>query len=223
MKTLFLFIGIIVLASTTCAQNEPLRGSGKVIKNTFLLNGFDKVEIKDFDGKVNIEVGKTFSVQTEVDDNLQPLLEVTVNNGVLKISLRGNRNNRLYVENTNIRIRICMPEISVLEHNSNSNLVVDGVIGRYFRISNIDNGSATINGSIDELDIVKSGNGNVYAEKLVAKKIKILSSGNGSVIVKTDCPFNARSSGNGNIVNMGKGRADESSVVTGNGKLRYSE
>jgi Putative auto-transporter adhesin, head GIN domain len=209
MKKLFVFISIITLAKMAGAQNGPLTGSGKIIKNTLSLNDFDKVEIKDLDGKVEIEVGKPFSVQTEVDDNLQPLLEVVVKNGILLVYLKGNSNNRLYVENTHIRIHIALPEISVLEHNSNSDLVVNGIGGRYFRIRNTDNGSATINGAIEELDIIKRGNGNVRVDKLVAKHIKVLSSGNGSVFLNTDFPFNARSTGNGKIINSGKGKAGD--------------
>jgi Putative auto-transporter adhesin, head GIN domain len=223
MKQLFVVIGMLWLTKMTSAQNGPLIGSGKVITNTLAVNGFDKVEIRDLDGKVEIEVGKAFSVITEVDDNFQSLLELAVKNGTLVVLLKGNRNNRLYVENTHIRIRIAMPEISVLEHNSNSSLVVNGIVGRYFRISNTDNGSATLNGSIDELDIIKSGNGNLRADKLVAKRIKVLSSGNGSVFLNTDFPFNARSRGNGNIINVGKGRADGSTSTTGNGELKYNE
>ena len=168
---------------------------------------------------MEVTVGKPFSISISIDDNLAGLLEVSAASNTLSIKLKGNRNNKLYIENTHIVIQISMPKISILNHNGNSNLIVNDISGQYFKLKNNDNGNVQINGVIDELEISNHGNGNVHAEGLAAKKITIHKSGNGYIMIDTDDTFSANGSGNGDVVNKGKGRADEGSHISGNGQV----
>lgn len=201
------------------AQRGPLNGSGNIITKTFDEKDFDKIELKDLAGKATIEVGKPFSIQIDIDDNLEKLLSVKVNNGKLKIEFEGNQNNKMYIENTNVSVRISLPEISVLEHSGNNQLVVNGIIGRYFRLEKTGNGDAVLNGSIDKLDIKKSGNGDVHATNLIAQEAEVHSSGNGDVMVNAAKTFNASGSGNGDIKNTGAALASTYSSKSGNGDI----
>ena len=93
----FILSGVIGVNSSITfikAQKGPLNGSGKIISKTFDNKDFDKIELKDFDGKVEIEVGKPFSISIDIDDNLEKLLSVKENNGKLKIEFEGNENNK---------------------------------------------------------------------------------------------------------------------------------
>lgn len=221
MKKFFLTTLTILSMLFSTAQKGPLKGSGKIVNKTFEYKDFDKVELADLDGKAEIEIGKPFAVSVAVDDNLESLLNITEKNGELRIELTGNLNNRMYIEETNISIKITMPEISVLKHRGNGNLYVTGITGRCFRIKNSGNGNAFLKGSIDELNIVCYGNGTVKAEELLAKSIKINKSGNGNVYVNANNPFTANGSGNGDIINKGKGKADAGSNISGNGEIKY--
>lgn len=213
---------LLCITTILQAQKGPLNGSGKIVNRSFGYKNFDKVELADLAGKAEIEIGKPFAVSVAVDDNLESLLDVSEKNGELRIELTGNLNNRLYIEETNISIKISMPEISFLKHRGNGNLYVTGITGHYFRIKNSGNGNAFLKGSVDELDISCSGNGTVKAEELLAKSIKINKSGNGNVYVNADSPFSANGSGNGDIINTGKGKADAGSNINGNGEIKYS-
>jgi hypothetical protein len=166
-----------------------------------------------------VEVGKPFSIAVTIDDNLQPLLGVSENNGTLTVELKGNRANQLYIEETNIRIKISMPEVSVMFHRGNSSLIVTGIVGRYFRLENSGNGNATLSGSIDELDLICRSNGTINAQQLIAKTTEASAKGNGNIYINTASLFSASVSGNGNVVNKGKGKADASSSATGNGRI----
>lgn len=213
---------LLVLISIQCtAQKSPLKGSGKIVNKTFEYKNFDKVELNNLDGTIELVIGKPFAVSIAIDDNLEPLLSVKENDGKLQIELKGNNNNKMYIEETNIKVSISMPEISVLEHMGNSNLKVTGISGRYFRIKNRGNGNAVISGSIDELDIICRDNGNVNAKDVIAKSVKINRSGNGNVYINTDNTFIANSSGNGNVVNEGIGMADSNSSASVNGEIKY--
>lgn len=223
MKKLLMIVAILSLVSCyTQAQRGPLRGSGKLIAKTFDFRDFDKLNLEDLDGKIEVEIGKPFSVMIEIDENLEPLLEVTKENqeGILSIGLKGNYNNKMYIEDTRIKVKVTMPEASVIQHRGNSNLHVMGIVGRYFRLENNGNGSTTLQGSIDELDIKKNGNGEVKAQGLVAKTAKVKSYGNGNVRVNSQISLTAHGSGNNSVMQFGPGKIDPMSGIMGNGEVR---
>lgn len=223
MKKLLMIIAILSLVSCyTQAQRGPLRGMGKLIAKTFDFRDFDKLDLKDLDGKIEVEIGKPFSVKVEIDENLEPLLEVRKENqeGVLSIGFKGNYNNKMYIEDTRIKVKMTMPEASVIQHRGNSSLHVTGIVGRYFRLENNGNGNATLQGAIDELDIKKNGNGEVKAQGLVAKTAKVKSYGNGNVRVNSQISLTAHGSGNNSVMQFGPGKIDPMSGIMGNGEVR---
>lgn len=196
MKKNILVFTVVILSLTACtAQKGPLKGSGKIVNKIFDYKDFDKVQLQDLDGKVEIETGQSFSIAVAIDDNLENLLSVSVYNGELTIELKGNANNKLYIEETNIAIKITMPELSALKHRGNGNVYVNKLTGNNFTIKNTGNGNIFLNGDIEKLAISSGGNGMVNAEKLLAASVNVNRSGNGNVIINTNNTFNATSSG----------------------------
>jgi hypothetical protein len=183
-----------------CAQNGPLKGSGKIINKTFMLANFSSIHLLDLDGKIEVTVGKPFSITAAIDDNLLPLLDIAVYDGKLEVKLKGNYNNRLYIEATNIDIKICLPQIESVFQRSNGILTVNGIDEKLFNIKNIGNATAYLNGLTDKLEVVCRGNGNVYADKLSAKTITASRSGNGNIYVNELSKVSAQSSGNGDVI-----------------------
>ncbi len=186
MKKLLLGIATVIFVSISYAQRGPLKGSEKIINKTFTYTNFNKVNLRDLDGNVEIEVGKPFAIEVAIDDNLEELLNVSVDDNGLDISLKGNKNNRMYIENTNIKIKIALPSLIYVLHDGNNGLTVNGITGDYFRIKCIDNGSATLSGYVNKLDIVCSGNGTVNAKKLLAKNIETTRRGNGNIFTSKE-------------------------------------
>ncbi len=212
---------ILLLSISVSAQKGPLKGSGNIITKTFNYTSFDKVELNNLDGNVTITVGKPFTISINIDDNLENLLQVKESNGILSVSLAGNKNNKMYIENTNIKVTITMPEISVLEQNGNNSVWVNGIVGRYFKLNSMGNGDINIKGVIDEMDMIKSGNGNVDSKGLLAKKVKLDKTGNGNIEMNTDTNFELSKMGNGDIINYGKGKAIIVGTHSGNGNIIY--
>jgi hypothetical protein len=213
---------IVLILMFPSLVNAQLFGTGKIITREFNYKDFDKVSIEDFDGHVEIEVGKPFSVKIEIDENLEPRLKVNKDNSEnqLNIILEGNKNGRLYLEKTRIKIKISMPEAAVISHRGNTNVNVHGIMGRYFRLETSGNGDVFLSGSIDELDIKKSGNGEVKAQKLISKTAKVKSYGNGNVVVNSQISLKAHGTGNCSIIQAGTGKIDPMSGVIGNGDVR---
>jgi Putative auto-transporter adhesin, head GIN domain len=181
MKKIFLAIVTVMCVSIAYAQRGPLEGSGKIINKTFAFSNFDKVNLRDLDGVAEIEVGKPYAISVAIDDNLADLLAVSADDNTLDISLKGNRNNRMYIENTNIKIKISLPSLVYVLHDGNNGLTINRIAGDYFKIKCIDNGSATLSGTVDKLNIVCTGNGTVNARKLVANNIETSRRGNGNI------------------------------------------
>jgi uncharacterized membrane protein YphA (DoxX/SURF4 family) len=214
------FIWLCAMPNAAFAQSRPLRGSGKIITKNFDFTAFTAVELADLDGKTTIEIGKTFAISIEIDDNLEPFLDVKNSDGKLYVGIYKNKNNMRYLEDTGIKIHIMMPEITLLNHHGNSEVTVKGIKGRAFMLENDGNGSTTLTGSTDKLDIKQRGNGSVQAKGLVTKFAEVKSSGNGDVKVNASVSLTANGRGNGSIINVGKGKMEALSGVIGNGEVR---
>ena len=217
MKKIFFAIVLII----TSFANAQLKGSGKIITKTFDYKNFDKVYFEDLDGKIEVEIGKPWSILITIDDNLESLLHLSenVSENELKIQFKGNKDNQMYVENTNLKIKITTPEASVIKNSGNSNLSVQNISGRYFKLENTGNGDSNVSSTIDVLDIIKIGNGDVDASNLNVKKAELKSSGNGDLTVNVSETLSARLTGNGDIINTGKAKFDSGSKKSGNGDL----
>lgn len=205
------------------SQNRPLVGSGKLVTLKYTQSGYDKVNLMDFEGIIDIQIGKPHFVEIQIDDNIAKLVHVDLNKeeNELTISVKGNKNGKLYLEDIHSKITITLPESSVIKHRGNSSVTVEGIIGRYFRFEQQGNGDVKLVGSIDELEITKTGNGGVFAEKLISKTANVNSLGNGNVSICADTSFSAKGVGNGNIIQFGKGKSTVHSSIIGNGRILF--
>ena len=146
--TTSLIMMIIIYSAFT--QGKPLKGSGKLKELTYTKGGYDKLNLLDFEGKITVKIGKPHSVQIKIDDNIAELVEFSLDEAEneLTISVKNNKNGRLYLENINSHILITMPEASVIKHRGNSNVLVEGIMGRYFRIDQQGNGDVRLFGRV---------------------------------------------------------------------------
>jgi hypothetical protein len=222
MKKIVIICNFIFLIFLSNISNAQLFGKGKVITKEYTIKNFDKVSIEDFDGQIEIEIGKPYAIKIEIDENLEPRLTVTKasKENQLNISLEGNKNGKLYLEKTRIKIKVCLPEASFVNHRGNTTVKIQGIAGRYFGMENSGNGDVLMVGSTGELDIRKNGNGNINAGKLVTKTAKVKNYGNGNVIVNSQISLLGLGAGNGSIMQLGPGKIDPLSGIVGNGDVR---
>jgi Putative auto-transporter adhesin, head GIN domain len=213
---LLLFLLICVLQ-----VNAQLKGEGKIITREFDFKDFDELIIEDFDGIVEIEIGKAFAIKVEIDENLEPRLRVNKNgSNQLKLYLDGNTNGKLYLEDVNIKIKISMPSASFIRHRGNTNVSINGVKGHHFKLEQSGNGDVEIEGEVNELDIDKKGNGDVNARKLITKTAKIKTHGNGDITVFAQISLTAIGQGNGDVYQAGPGEIENISGISGNGSVK---
>ena len=137
----------------------------------------------------------------------------------LKIFFKNNTNNKKYIEDSNVKIKITMPKIEAVNHTGNSSLLISNLSEINFKLENSGNGTALISGSVDTLEIINRGNGSTKAKGLLTKNAKIRCSGNGNVYVNVYEKCTAKASGNCSIVNYGKAKFDSQSSRSGNANL----
>jgi hypothetical protein len=102
-----LIIAIVLALSSTFANAQLEVLAIQLPKLTITLILISK--FNDLDGKLEIEVGNHFQSQL-IDDNLSNLLTVIENSDQKQLTLAlKNRNNKMYIENTKIHIKITMP------------------------------------------------------------------------------------------------------------------
>lgn len=209
----------IVTVVMVNAQKGPLTGSGKIVNIAPELKAFTSIELLDMDGIIQVEAGKPYAINIQIDDNLLDLLEMEVKNNTLSVKLKGNLNNKLYIENTNIKVVIQLPALQSVKHRGNDYLAIRGISGNSFSLNHSGNGNVLLMGKAVELEIKKSGNGDINAKELFVQDVTVRSSGNGDVVVNADQNFKANGSGNGDIKNIGNALASLSSSKSGNGDI----
>ena len=218
MKTL---ITIVVILFTSLSAFSQLRGSGKTVTKTYDYQNFAKVNFNDLDGKLDIEVGKPFSISITIDDNLLYLLSVVEQSAdkQLTVSLKSNQNNSKYIENTKIKVKITMPYLTEVSNNGNSSLIVSNINSKTFKSENPVNGSTILSGVVENFEVICRENGNLYADKLIAKNAKVTCRGNGNAKVNVTSSIIATAAANGNIINIGNAPFTKESKIFGNGSL----
>lgn len=218
MKTILITLAMSLITFLSSAQ---LRGSGKTITKTYDYQNFNKIFFEDLDGKLEVEVGKKYSVSITIDDNLIDLISVVEHSAdkILTVALKGNKNNQLYIEDTRIKVKITLPSIIGLKNDSNASLTVNGITGTYLKIETIDNGSTTLLGKVENLEVTNSGNGVLNAKQLLAENAKIKATGNGNVYVNVSQLISAKTSGNCTVINQGKAKCGTESSSKGNSRF----
>jgi DUF4097 and DUF4098 domain-containing protein YvlB len=222
MKKLILsFLLIAISIYTILGQNKPFRGNGIIRTITYSEIGYNKLNLLDLEGKIEIVIGPSHQVLIQIDDNIvnNIVFELNKIENELTISIKDNKNGRLYLENINAKIKITLPESSFIKHRGNSDVSISGISGKNFRFEHEGNGDVILVGSIDELEINKTGNGNVSAEKLNSKTAQINTIGNGDVYINASESFRAKGAGNGDVVQYGKGDSKIFSKLIGNGRI----
>lgn len=211
VKSSLLILALLFVSQITKAQNDT---------KIYDLKDFDKVQIENVNGEVEIELGKSYSITVSGKDNAQEQVQITKSEDKLLVKLDSKfvtdwKNRKV------VKVKIVMPEISKLFNFSNADVSVKNFVGRYFGIENKGNGNVSVSGSfVEQIEIKNNGNGNLETKNIISKKVDITKSGNGDVNIMTDNNFNVEMAGNGDIVNYGKGKAILNKQ-SGTGKVVY--
>jgi Putative auto-transporter adhesin, head GIN domain len=224
MKNVFL-VSILFMVSIAIAmgqKNTQINGNGKLVTvNTpTIATNISNIKIDGIpggNGAIEINVGATeASINIQSDENLVQYFDVQQKGKNLIVAMPKNRNNKLWIENTHIRIVIAVPQLEKLDIEANLNCTVSGLNNTRFELQKSSNGDIQLKGMVQDLQIDKTGNGNIEAKDMVAIDAKINSMGNGDVKVTVNNLLKTNRSGNGSIINYGTASAKKG-LDMGNG------
>lgn len=211
VKSALLITALFFISQITKAQNDV---------KTYDFTEFDKVQIQNINGDIEIEIGKSYSITVSGNEHAQKQVHITKSEGKLLVSLVDKFLND-WKNREVVKVKIVMPEISNLFNYSNADVSIQKFAGRYFGIENKGNGNVLVSGSVVEhIELNNNGNGNLETRNIISKGVNISKAGNGDVSVRTDTNFYVEMNGNGDIVNYGNGKAIIKKQ-SGTGKVLY--
>jgi hypothetical protein len=232
-------LGILLLAAVVaesgCMEYECERGSGNVETITRSIEPFHSLDSR-IPGNVFIEQGDS-SLKIEAEDNILPLLETNVENGVLVIRAK----ERICPQKT-IKIYAGMEEVRSLSlsgsgditgtmpiSSENLDLTITGsgdieLETNTSSLKSLISGSGDIllkgNASSHEIDI--EGSGNIDALELRTEVTRVSIRGSGNANVYADRKLDTNISGSGNV--FYEGNPEEFNMqVSGSGEVKSKD
>jgi hypothetical protein len=220
-----------MLAESGCVEYECEHGSGNVETITRGIEPFHSLDSR-ISGNVFIEQGSS-SLRIEAEDNILPLLETSVENGVLVIS-----SEKCILPQKTIKIYAGMEEVrslslsgsgyitgTTLIDSKNLDLANTGSDDIEIKVNanslkSLISGSGAIhlkgNASSHEIEI--AGSGNMDAPELRTEVTKVSISGSGNAKVYADRRLDTYISGSGNVF-YGGNPEEFSKQISGSGKI----
>lgn len=215
MKILLMAVFSCSVLLFSCSKAK-ITGSGTVVTEERNVSDFYSIKVMG-STKVYISQGLSFNVSAKTYQNILPLLQTRVENGVLIIDFKNNSK----VTNDNSEVTITMPSISSLTVNGDGSI---STLGTYTGLNNLSvslsgGGSININkAAVLNYIINLSDSGAVNSYGVLAENAIVKINGSGNASLSLTGSLNANISGSGNIYYKGNG-VQVTSQITGTGKV----
>lgn len=186
MKLLRYVLLMLLLMNSACNFQRPeqIDGSGDIIKKSFDVQGFNKIEL-DTVGDMYIKQGAADSLMIEADDNILPLLEVHMDGDTLILRAKG-IGHRLK-PSSKLIYTITVKTLTKVATNASGNIHAAAL-------------------EANDLFVMATGSGDVMLASVVAPQLWLESDGSGSVFIDQVKSQNvqANTRGSGDIKLAGK-------------------
>ncbi|WEF35379.1 head GIN domain-containing protein [Pseudoduganella chitinolytica] len=238
-----LIAAIALLVPLAAPQASPLgwliggdkvQGSGKVVNETRQVGRFHGVELA-LAGNVEVRTGSDGPITIEADDNVLPLVETVVENGVLHIRAT---KKKLQLDTRRLKVVVPAREIDSLGVAGSGSIVADKLRGARLALELA--GSGTIDataievkavsidlagsgnlraaGNAETLEVSVAGSGNADAARLAARQVEADVAGSGHATVTARQSLAASVAGSGTVSYYGDPQVSRS--IAGSGTVR---
>lgn len=236
MKNKLFFATVLIgicAACTSCGDNFPIKGNGKLVSTEKNISSFQNIDIS---GDTDVHFYKSAEYRTvlTIDSNLEEHVEIFVKNGELKIKTKRGRNLR----HTKFQVDVYCPTVTGVDlSGSGSFASEDKVITSMFRLNlsgsgsvNVDvecekfsadisgSGKITSIGNSNDTDIDISGSGKFHGKEFTTNTADVEVSGSGTIHIDVINTLKAKISGSGDIYYFGKPVIN--SNVSGSGSIK---
>ncbi len=211
-----------------------ISGSGHEVDVARKVGAFTTLRL-DSSIDVHARQGATPSVSVHADDNIEPLVETSIDGDALVVRLKKDSSFRT---NHNVVVDVVFTSLTATQQHGSGDLHIDKLSGPKFEstiagsgdlkidsvqlgsfaLSIAGSGDVVIAGSADEARIGIAGSGDVDARKLAAKRVSISISGSGDAHVNASEAIEAKVAGSGDVSYSGHPH-DVSRRVSGSGSI----
>ncbi len=214
------------------AGGAKVQGSGKIVKQTRALAHFTGVSL-NVPGDMELRLGNTESVTIETDDNVLPLIESVIEDGVLKIR-PVKRNTKLHTRNMKIVVhakdinRLALAGSGSIDSDAlkggklqfdvggSGSIKVKGIEGEAVSISLGGSGDLKSGaGKANSLSISIGGSGDVNVGQVKVSDASVSLAGSGEAIVWANTGLSVTIAGSGDVNYYGDPKISKSVVGSG--------
>jgi hypothetical protein len=177
-RRLALAAGALCIGAPALARAERITGSGNIKKQARNVGQFNAIALS-ISAQVEVRPGATESVTVEADDNVLPLVETVVENGVLKIRFT---RRSLNLSNATIRVAVQARRIDSLAVGGSGSIDAHALKAPALRMDIGGSGSIRLRApETDALDVNVGGSGNLEATGGNARRVAVGIGGSGDV------------------------------------------
>lgn len=187
------------------------KGSGDVVTETRDVSGFEEIDVRG-SGEVTVDVTGTESLTVEADDNILPLLETNVRNGVLVLSVESNIDPTVGPSYT-----ITAATLQGVSIAGSGDVTATGLDVDSFEVDIAGSGDVSPTGAAGTLAVAIAGSGRYQGEDLVAATGSVDVSGSGSAVVNVTDELDVDVAGSGNVEYIGSPTVTQS--ISGSGDV----
>jgi hypothetical protein len=219
-------------------DGNTVSGSGKEVDVARSVAPFTRLRL-DSSVDVHAHPGATAAVSVHADDNIEPLIETSVDGDTLVVRMKKGTS---FHTHHNVVVDVTFTALAGAQQRGSGDLHIDRLAGPRFEssitgsgdlqiddaqlgafaVSVAGSGDVVINGRADEARFGVAGSGDIDARKLVAKRVAVSISGSGDAHVNATEAIEAKVAGSGDIRYAGHPR-DVTRHVSGSGSVEASD
>lgn len=169
--------------------NRSVEGSGVVVSESRSVSDFKEIRVSGV-FIVDVVSGKDFQIEVSADDNLLPLIETHVEDGILRI-----RSKESIRSGSPLRVRVHAPAISTVEASGAARVDLSEFKNTSLNVDASGASKISVSGSTETLRLDVSGASKIEASNLNSKSCDISASGASTVEVSVSEKLDANASG----------------------------
>ncbi len=233
IKLIFRLFIILLFVQFSASCNRCKKGSGDIASIERGLPQFNGIEINgSFD--VHIKKDSVQKVVISTDDNILPIIETEVENGILEIEIDDDECLR---RSSKVDVYISMPTLSKVRLNGSGKVIGDGQftgdemnvsingsgnISLNFNGTNLKSkidgsGNITLSGTANNSSHEINGSGRINAKNTESEKVNTKINGSGNISVSSSQTLKVNISGSCSVGYTGNPETDVS--ISGSGKV----
>ena len=192
-----------------------VNGSGKMVDAARKVGAFTVLRL-DSSIDVHAHQGAAPGVSVHADDNIEPLVETSVEGDTLVVRMKKGSSFRT---NHNVVVDVTFTTLTAAQQHGSGDLHIDKLSGPKFESTIAGSGDLQIESAqLGSFALSIAGSGDVDARRLVAKRVSVSVSGSGDAHVNASDSIDAKVAGSGDVSYAGHPH-DVSRRVSGSGSI----